>query len=120
MRIEACLGGRDRAAVLAHLEKIEPARIALKHPVLAGKLLGDARDRAARAERLATADAGERLLLLEHARQRGGGAEVDLRLERDHLLGTGRLAKAALHAGILGEPQHRLLRIVAERAGRTR
>src|SRR5262249_44284458 len=28
-------------------------------------------------------------------------------------------AEAALHAGVLGEPQQRLLRIVAERAGRT-
>src|SRR5207248_2034226 len=83
------------------------------------ELLGDARDGAARAERLAAADAGKRLLLLEHTRQRGGGAEVDLRLERDHLLRAGRLAEAALYAGVLGEPQHRLLRIVAERAGRT-
>mgnify|MGYP003693610945 CR=1 FL=1 len=38
--------------------------------------------------------------------------------ERDHLLRAGRLAQPALHAGVLGEAQHRPLGIVAERAGR--
>src|SRR5262245_17971427 len=42
--IKARLGGRDRAALLAHLQKLEPARVALEHPVLAGELFGDARD----------------------------------------------------------------------------
>ena len=49
---------------------------------------------------------------------RGGGAEVELRRERDHLLRAGRLAQPALHAGVLGEAQHRPLGIVDERAGR--
>ena len=39
-------------------------------------------------------------------------------LQRDHLLRAGRLAQPALHAGILGEAQHRPLGIVDERAGR--
>ena len=52
-------------------------------------------------------------------RARGrGGAEVELRLQRDDLLGAGRLAQPALHAGVLGEAQHRPLGIVGERAGR--
>ena len=59
----------------------------------------------------------KRLLLLEHARRRGG-AKVEPRHERDHLLRTGRLAQPALHAGILGEAQHRPVGIVRQRAGR--
>src|SRR5215510_974216 len=118
VRIETRLGGRDGAAVLAHLEQLKPAGIALVHPVLAGELLGHAFNRAPRSERLAAAHAGERLLLLDDTRQCGRGAEIDLRLERDHLLGTGRLAETALHAGVLGKLQGRLVRIVTERAGR--
>ena len=45
-----------------------PLRRALEHPVLAFELGGDALDRALDAERLAAADALERLFLLEHAR----------------------------------------------------
>src|SRR5262249_60517104 len=75
-------------------------------------------DRALDAERLAAPHAVERLLLLEHARLGGGGAEIELRAKRDHLLRTGRLAQPALHASVLGEAQHRPLPIVAQRAGR--
>ena len=50
--------------------------------------------------------------------ERGGGAEVDLRREADDLLRAGRLAQPALHAGVLGEAQHRPLGIVRQRAGR--
>ena len=39
--------------------------------------------------------------------------------QRDDLLRAGRLAQPALHAGILGEAQHRPLGIVRQRAGRT-
>ena len=61
----------------------------------------------------------KRLLLLEHARRRGRGAEVELRRQADHLLRAGRLAQPALHAGVLGKAQHRPLGIVRQRAGRT-
>ena len=90
------------------------------HPVPAFELGGHALDRALDAERLAAADAAERLLLLEHARRGRGGAEVELRLEGDHLLRAGRLAQPALHAGILLEAQHGALGIVARarRSGR--
>src|SRR5262249_26522271 len=118
VRVEACLGGGDHAAVVAHLEQLDAARLALEHPVLAGELGGNALDCAFSPEWLAAADATERLLLLDPARQRGSGAEVELRLEGNDLLRTGRLAQPALHAGVLGEAQRRLLRIVAERAGR--
>src|SRR5207253_1243166 len=118
--IEVCFGGGDHAAVRAHLERVEAPSIALVHPVLAFELGDDALDRAFDAERRAAADAGERLLLLQDARGGGGGAEIELRLERDHLFGTGRLAQSALHAGILGEPQHRPLGIVEQRTGRAR
>ena len=59
----------------------------------------------------------ERLFLFEHARRRGRGPEVELRLERDHLLRTGCLAQPALHAGIFGEPQRRALGIIAQGTG---
>src|SRR5262249_14069810 len=85
LRVALLLGDRDHAAVLAHLDHVEALRRVLKHPVLAFELGGDALDRAFHAERLAAADAQERLLLLEHARVRGSGAEVELRRERDHL-----------------------------------
>src|SRR5262249_60575958 len=119
IRIEA--RGRDDGdtAVLAHLEQLDPAVGAGEHPVLALELRGDALDRALGAERLAAPRAAERLLLLEQARRRARSAEIELRLERDHLLGTRRLAQPALHAGILGESESRTLRIVHQRAGRT-
>ena len=47
-----------------------------------------------------------------------GGAEVELRLQRDDLLRAGRLAQPALHAGVLGKAQHRPLGVVGQRAGR--
>src|SRR5262249_10336591 len=83
-----------------------------------GELGGNALDCAFSPEWLAAADATERLLLLDHARERGSGAEVELRLEGNDLLRTGRLAQTALHAGVLGEAQRRLVRILARRAGR--
>jgi hypothetical protein len=87
--------------------------------VLALELGDDALDRALHPERLVAADTVERLLLLEHARAGGGGAEIELRPQGDHLLRAGRLAQSALHAGVFRKSQHRPFGIVAERAGRT-
>ena len=86
--------------------------------MLACELGNDALDRALDAERLAAADAQEWLLLVEHAGAGGGGAEIELRLERDHVLRAGCPAQAALHAGVLGKAQRRPLGIVAERTSR--
>ena len=71
-----------------------------------------------RAERLAAADAMERLLLLHDPARRAPGREVELRRQRDHLLRAGRRAEAALHAGALVEIERRLVLAVGERAGR--
>src|SRR5690348_9454348 len=76
-------------------------------------------DRALDAKRRAAADAEEWILLLDDAACGGRGAEINLRRERDHLLWTGRPAQPALHAGGFGEAQHRSLRIVGQRYGRT-
>src|SRR6266851_2322364 len=105
--IELLLGDRHDPAVLAHLDHVEALRGILEHPVLAFELGGDALDRALDAERLAAADAVERLLLFHHARGGGGGAEIELRPQRDHLFRAGRLAQPALHAGVFHEAQHR-------------
>src|SRR5262249_54205902 len=120
-RIGIEAGGRDDgdAAILAHFEHLDPAVRAAEHPVLAFELRGDALDRASGAERLAAPYAAERRLLLEQARRCARRAEIELRFQRDHLLGAGRLAEPALHAGVLGESQTRALRIVHQGAGRT-
>src|ERR1700719_4087546 len=94
--IELRLGRRDHAAIGAHLERLEPPIRAAVHPVLPGELGGHALDRALHSERLAAANAVEWHFLLEDTHGRGGGVEVEPRLERDHLLGTGRLAPDAL------------------------
>src|SRR6185369_2740928 len=84
--VEILLGHDSDAAVLAHLDDMEAPRRALEHPMLGFELGGDAVDRAFDAERLVAADALERRFLLEHAHGGGGGAEIELRLERDDLL----------------------------------
>src|SRR4029453_6782426 len=91
---------------------------ALIHPVLAFELGNNAVNRAFHTERLAAANTSEWFLFLESAGYRGGGAEIELRFERDYLLWAGRFAESALHAGILGKPQHRPLGIVRQRPGR--
>src|SRR5688572_31558717 len=111
--IEVGFGRGDHAAVLTHLEHVEALRLTLEHPVLAFELGDHALDRAPGAERFVAADAAEGLFLLEHAGRCGGGAEIELRRQRDDLLRAGRLAQPALYAGVLGETQRRLLRIVA-------
>src|SRR6185295_10548667 len=58
--VDRRFGRGDHAAVLAHLDQVEPAVLAaLEHPVAAGELGGDSLDRALRPERLAAADAAE-------------------------------------------------------------
>src|SRR6478735_3554741 len=118
VRIELLLGNGHAPAVLAHLDHVEALRGILKHPVLAFQLGDNALDRAFDAERLVATDAMERLLLLEHPCIRGGGAKIELRSQRDHLLRARCLAQPTLHACVLGKTQHRSLGIVAERAGR--
>src|SRR4051812_36224249 len=78
----------------------------------------DSLDRALDAERFAATDATERLLLLENARRRHCGAEIDLRPERDDFLRACRPAQSTLHAGIFGKTQCRSFRIVTESPGR--
>src|SRR6516225_2195017 len=73
MRVEAILGDGSNPAVLAHFDGIEARRAAGEHPVTAGELCGNPLDGALHAERLAAADAVERLLLLQHVRARGCG-----------------------------------------------
>src|SRR6516165_4860715 len=90
--IEFLLGDRDDPAVLAHLDHIEALRGTLEHPVLALELGGDALDRAFDPERPVAADAVERLFLFKHAGARGRGAEIELRPERNYLLGASGLA----------------------------
>ena len=77
--VEFLLGDCDDAAILAHPDHVEALGGALEHPVLTFELGGDTFDRAPHAERLVAANAVERLLLLDHARARGGGAEIELR-----------------------------------------
>src|ERR1043166_6134298 len=117
-RIEILIRHRDDAAVRTHLDHVEALRRILEHPMLAFELGGNALDTALHAERLAAADAAERLFLLEHARACGHGAEVELRPQGDDLLGAGRLAQPALHAGVLGEAKQRTFLIVGECPGR--
>src|SRR5205823_9962379 len=90
-----------------------------EHPMAALELGRDPLDRALGAERLAAADAAERLLLFEPARGGASGAKIELRLERDDLFRASRLAQPALHAGILHEPQAGPLRLRHQGPGRT-
>src|ERR1700704_1440913 len=117
VRIKLLLRDGHHTAVLAHLDHVKALRRILKHPMLAFELGDDALDRALDPERFVATDAVERLLLLEHARTRGGGAEIELWPQRDHLLRTSRLAQPTLHACVFRKAQHRSLGIVAERSG---
>src|SRR5262249_28376407 len=108
----------DDAAIIAHADDVGGGSGG-EHRMLAGELRDDALDRGARAKLLAAADALRRLFLLEHDDAPRRLAEAHARLEGDDLLGAGRAAEAALHAGCLLEAEQRLLGIVAEGAGRT-
>src|SRR3954462_14438213 len=103
VRVELLFRDRYHPAVLAHLDHVEALCGILKHPMLAFELGGNALDRALDPERLVASDPVERLLLLEYARTRSRGAEIELRLQRNHLLRTRRLAQPALHACIFRE-----------------
>ena len=69
-------------------------------------------------KQLPATDTGEGLFLLEQLLRLFPGFEIELRHEADRVFRTGRLAQAALHAGALGEAQHRIIGIVGERARR--
>src|SRR5690606_4129715 len=85
-------------AVIAHFHRVDPGRVlACEHPVPAFELRGDALDRAFGAERLAAADAVERLLLLDHPARRAPGVEDEAGVQRDHNFKAGRRAEAALN-----------------------
>ena len=118
MGIEGLFAYHRDAAILAHLDDVEAARRILVHPVPAFELGGDALYRAFDAKRLAAADAGERLLLLEHPRCNGCIAKGEARYEGDDFFWAGRFAQTALHAGIFGKTQQRPIRVIRQRAGR--
>jgi hypothetical protein len=67
IRFKAFFCDEHDPAIVAHLDDVEPPGGAGIHPVLAFELRHHAIDRALHAERLAAADAAERLLLLEDA-----------------------------------------------------
>ena len=109
------------AAIRAHLDDIDALGIgALEHPVLLAKFCQHAVDRALGAERFAAGDAKERLFLLQHPQWRVPCLEIEPRLQRDDMLGTGVLAQPALHAQAFGKAQHGAVGIVREcrRSGR--
>ena len=119
MRVETLVHHRFDAAIRAHLDDVEAFGIgALEHPVLLSEFGQHAIDRAFGAERLAAADAVERLFLLQHALWRVPGLEVEPRLDGNDLLGAGGFAQPALHAEAFGEAQHGAIGIVGQRAGR--
>src|SRR5690349_10491757 len=118
-RVEVFLRRHLHATVGAHLHQIEPVLGVLEHPMFALELGRHALDRALHAKWRAAADAKEWIFLFDDAARRCRCAEIKLRRERDHLLRARRPAQPALHAGRFGKAQHRSLRIVSERAGRT-
>src|ERR1700704_6143382 len=119
MRVEAFIHHGFDAAVRAHLDDVEPPGVgALEHPVLLAEFCEHTLDRAPGAERLAAGDAMKRLFFLQDAKRRVPRLEIEPRLQRDDVLGTGRLAQPALHAKTLGEAQHRAVGIVRERGRR--
>src|ERR1700704_3555955 len=113
MRVKTLVDDGFDAAIRAHPDDIETfGVVALEHPVLVAEFCNHAVDRALGAERLAASDAIERLFFLQYSKRRVPGLEVEPRLERDDVLGTGRFAQSALHAEIFGKPQHRAVGIV--------
>src|SRR6266852_3788832 len=120
MRVKTLVHHGFDAAIRAHLDDIDPPGVgALEHPVLVAKLGENAVDRALGAKGLAAGNAKERLFLLQHAKRRVPGLEIEPRLKGDDLFRTGRFAKPALHAQAFGKAQHRAVGIVRERASRT-
>src|SRR5436190_12541374 len=94
VRIKTLVHDRFDAAIRAHLDDVEAFGIgALEHPVLVAEFCQHTVDGAFGAERLAAANAEEWLFLLQDLQRRIPGAEIEARLQRDDLLGAGRLAK---------------------------
>ena len=118
-RIELLFAHGDDAAVGAHPDRVQPLVARGIHPVPALELCRDLLDRALDAERLAAADAKRRLFFLDDLGRCPGGAEIDLRLQRDDLFRAGALAQPALHAGIFDKFERRTFGIVEKRAGGT-
>src|ERR1700716_423018 len=119
MRVEAFVHDSFDRAIRAHLDDVEPPGVgALEHPVLLAEFCEHTLDRTPGAERLAAGDAMERLFFLQDAKRRVPCLEIEPRLQRDDVLGTGRLAKPALHAEAFGEAQHGTIGIVRQRGGR--
>src|SRR6476620_5489139 len=120
MRVEAFVDHGLDAAIAAHLYDVETFGVAaLKHPVLLAELGEHAVDRALGAKGLAASNAKERLFLLQHAKRRVPGLEIEPRLKGDDLFRTSRFAKPALHAQAFGKSQHRAVGIVRQRPRRT-
>src|SRR3954452_24818009 len=81
MRVEALVHHGFDAAIRAHLDDIDtPGVGALEHPMLVAELGEYALDRAFGAERLATGDAIEWLLFLQHSLWRVPCLEIEARL----------------------------------------
>src|SRR5436190_20426462 len=94
VRIKTLVHDRFDATVRAHLDDVETFGVgALEHPVLVAEFCQHTVDGAFGAERLAAANAEEWLFLLQDLQRRIPGAEIEARLQRDDLLGAGRLAK---------------------------
>ena len=120
MRIEAFVDDGLNTAVFTHLYDVDAPSISTgKHPVLFLKCGDYAFDCTFRAERLATSDAMEGILFLQHPLRRIPRLEIEPRLQRNGVLGTGRFAQPALYADAFSEAQHCAVWIVRQRAGRT-
>src|SRR5258708_9324383 len=120
MRVETLVDDGFDAAIRAHLDDVETSGVgALEHPVLLAELGEHAVDRAFGAKTLAAGNAKKRLFLLQHAKRRIPGLEIEPRFKGDDLFRTGRFAKPALHAQAFGKSKHRALGIVRERCRRT-
>src|SRR6266852_4531962 len=99
MRIEALVHHGLDTAIRAHLDDIKTSCVgALEHPMRLAELGEHAVYRALGAKGFAAGDAMEWHFFLQDAQRRVPRLEIEPRLKRDDLLGTGRFAKAALHA----------------------
>src|SRR6266849_1933906 len=99
MRVEALVHHGFDAAIRAHFDDIDTLGIGtLEHPVLLAELGEHAVDRAFGSKWFAAGNTQERLFFLQHPQRRVPRLEIQTRLKRDDLLGTGGLAKSALHA----------------------
>src|SRR5260370_30483071 len=120
MRVETLVDDGFDPTIRAHLDDVETFGVnALEHPVLLAELGEHAVDRALGAKGLAAGNTEKRLFLLQHAKRRVPGLEIEPRLQGDDILRTGRFTKPALHAQAFGKSQHRAVGIVRQRPRRT-